>query len=68
MQLHNEYISAPIHRVLSVFIKIVMEFGHLYSLAGLSNTVLSQSCILEVTPTMGIVGRKNISGTGVGGG
>ena len=68
MQLHNEYISAPIHRVLSASIKIVMECGHLYSLDGLSNTVLSQSCILEVAPTMGIVGRKNISGLGVEGG
>lgn len=68
MQLHNEYISAPIHRVLSASIKIVMECGHLYSLDGLSNTVLSQSCILEVAPTMGIVGRKNISGMGVEGG
>ena len=68
MQLHNEYISAPIHRVLSAFIKIVMECGHLYSLDGLSNTVLSQSCILEVAPTMGISGQKEHFRDGCGGG
>ena len=45
-----------------------MEFGHLYSLDGLSNTVLSQSCILEVAPSVRIVGRKNISGMGGRGG
>ena len=59
---------APIRRVLSAFINTVMEFGHLYSLDGLSNTVFSQSCILEVAPSMRIVGRKNISGMGGRGG
>ena len=42
-----------------------MGFTHVYSAGGL-NTLLSEGCVLEVTPSVGPVGRMYIPRTGKG--
>lgn len=51
-------------RVLSVYIEATPGFSCVHSPDGLNSTVLSPGCILEVAPTVGIMGRKYIPRTG----
>ena len=46
----------PTRQNLQVYIETLIGFSHVHSLDGLSNTLLSQGCILETAPRVGIVG------------
>lgn len=38
-------------RILKVYVLVLTGFSHAFSPDGLNNTVLSHSCVLELTPT-----------------
>ena len=63
VQLPDKPIPAPVHQNL-VYIAVLRGFSQEYSPDSLSNTLLSQGCILEGAPSSGTMGRMFISRTG----
>lgn len=47
-------------RILKVYTEALTVLGHAYHPGGLSTTLLSQVCILEMAPTVRMVGRTYI--------
>lgn len=49
--------TSPFPWILEVYIEALTEFSHILSPDGLSNTLHSQGCVLEIAPSTGMVGR-----------
>ena len=52
-------------RILKFDIEALLGFSHVVSPDGLNNTLISQDCILETSPTTGTMGRIYITRTGI---
>lgn len=63
VQLQDKPIHSTVHQNL-VYIAVLTGFSQEYSPDSLSNTLLSQGCILEGAPSSGTVGRIFIPRTG----
>ena len=50
-------------RILEIYIKTLTGFNHVFSPEGLNNTLLSEGCVLEMAPAMGMVDRRYIPRT-----
>ena len=51
-------------RILKVYIEALTGFSHIFNPDSLNNTLLSQGCILGVSPTVGMVGGMCIPRAG----
>ena len=47
--------------IIKVYIETLIKFNHIYYPDGLNNTLLSEDCGFEATPTVGTVGRMYIA-------
>ena len=55
----SRYLQLPT-RILKVYIEALTGFSRVCCPDGLSNILLSQGCVLEMTPSVGTVGRTHI--------
>ena len=62
----SRFLPPPI-RILKVYKQALMGFCHIHSPEGLNGTLLSQGCILETSPCVGVVGGTYVPRTGEGG-
>ena len=46
--------------IIKVYIETLIKFNHIYYPDGLNNTLLSEDCGFEATPTVGTVGRMSL--------
>lgn len=49
----------PPTRILRLYIDDLLRFSHIFSPVGLSNTLLSEGCVLQVAPSRRMVGRRS---------
>lgn len=50
----------PPNRIIKVYIEALAGFSYVYCPGGLNNTLLSQGCVLDKAPTVGMVGRMHM--------